>query len=104
MRWIGSVWRSWAWGCRRGGEECEGAVGDVGDGPEAAEALVAAGEEAVFRADEVVAPGGEGGGVAGGGGVAPHFSVHGGGVEDGGAGGEADGAEGVVGEAVGEFR
>jgi hypothetical protein len=85
-----------------GGEDFEGAGGDAFDGPESADAFVAAGEHAVFGADEGVAPCGEGGDVALGGGMEPHFAVHGRGVKEASAGGEGDGAEGIIGHASGE--
>ena len=93
-------------GGRRGGglgEEVDGLVDDVCDWGETPDAFVAAGEETVVGADELVAPRAERGGVADGGRVEPHVAVHGWGDEDGGAGGEGDGGEGVIGDAVGEF-
>lgn len=75
---------------------------DVG---EASGALVSAGEVAFFGVDEMAVVGLELGDVSLGGGMEPHFAVHGGGDEDGGfrREGEVDGGEGIGGEAVGEL-
>lgn len=94
-------------GCLGGGggeaQEGEGFLHDALHGPEAADAFVAAGEEALVGADEMGSALGEDADVLLGGGVEPHFAVHGRGDEERCGGGQGDGGEGVVGEAVGEF-